>query len=93
MTDTVYKIRLQSETKYEWTFAQLLFFSSTFDMDKLREIRWHHWKKGLKINDIAKFESDMLKTNEGIRVGGGGGGGGGTNLEVCGTMSSLAHAV
>ena len=59
-------------------------------MDKLREIRWHHWKKGLKINDTAKFGSDLLKTNEGIRVGGGGGG---TNLEVCGTMSSLAHAV
>ena len=39
------------------------------------------------MNDIAKFESDLLKTNEGIRVGGG------TNLEVCGTMSSLAHAV
>ena len=25
------------------------------------------------MNDIAKFESDLLKTNEGIRVGGGGG--------------------
>ena len=54
VTDTVYKVRLQSETKYEWTrwtFAR---------------IRWHHWKKGLKINDITNFESDESKTNEGI---------------------------
>lgn len=50
--------------------ASSFFFFSTFDMDKLKEIRWHHWKKGLKVNDIAKFESDLSKTNEGIRRGG-----------------------
>ena len=26
----------------------------------------YHWKKRLKISKIAKFESDLLKTNEGI---------------------------
>ena len=41
-------------------------FFSTFDMDKLGKIRRHHWKERLKINKIAKFESDLLKTNEGI---------------------------
>ena len=35
-------------------------------MDKLRNIRRHHWKEHLKIADIAKFESNLLKTNEEI---------------------------
>ena len=35
-------------------------------MDKLRNIRRHHWKERLKIADIAKFESNLLKTNEEI---------------------------
>ena len=35
-------------------------------MDKLGKIRRHHWKERLKINKIAKFESDLLKTNEDI---------------------------
>ena len=35
-------------------------------MDKLGKIRRHHWKERLKINKIAKFESDLLKMNEGI---------------------------
>ena len=30
-------------------------------MDKIRR---HHWKENLKIGKIAKFESDLLKTNE-----------------------------
>ena len=34
-------------------------FFSTFDMDKLRRI----WKEPLKIRKIAKFESNLLKTN------------------------------
>ena len=33
-------------------------------MDKLGKIRRHHWKKRLKISKIAKFESDLFKTNE-----------------------------
>ena len=33
-------------------------------MDKLRKIRRHHWKELLKISKIAKFECDLLKTNE-----------------------------
>ena len=35
-------------------------------MDKLGKIRRHHWKERLKTNKIAKFESDLLKTNEDI---------------------------
>ena len=30
---------------------------STFDMDKLGKIQGHHWKKRLKISELAKFES------------------------------------
>ena len=41
------------------------------------------------MNDIAKFESDLLKTNEGIRVEGGGG----TNLEVCGTVFARSRRI
>ena len=37
---------------------------STFDMDQLAKIHQHRWKECLKINKAAKFESDMLKTNE-----------------------------
>ena len=62
---------------------------STFYMDKLEEIRRHHWKERLKINKIAKFKSDTSLASEGIALqscenletfvwwGGGGGGGGG----------------
>ena len=35
-------------------------------MDKLGKIRWHHWKQRLKINKIAWFESNLLKTNKDI---------------------------
>ena len=35
-------------------------------MDKLRNIRRHHWKERLKTGKIAKFESNLLKTNEDI---------------------------
>ena len=35
-------------------------------MDKLRKIRRHLWKENPKINKIAKFESDLVKTNEEI---------------------------
>ena len=35
-------------------------------MDKLRNIRRHHFKERLKIGEIAKFESNLLKTNEDI---------------------------
>ena len=31
-------------------------------MDKLGKIRRHHWKERLEISEIAKFESDLLKT-------------------------------
>ena len=43
-------------------------FSSTFDMDKLAKIRYHHYKKRLnKISiKIAQFESNLLKFNEDI---------------------------
>ena len=33
-------------------------------MDKFSKIRQHHWKECLKISKIAKFESDLLKTND-----------------------------
>ena len=33
-------------------------------MDKFGKIRRRHWKKRLKINKIAKFQSDLLKSNE-----------------------------
>ena len=35
-------------------------------MDKFGKIRRHHWKERYKINKIAKFESDLLKTYEDI---------------------------
>ena len=34
-------------------------------MDKFGKIRPHHWKQRLKISKSAKFESDLLKANEG----------------------------
>ena len=33
-------------------------------MDKLGKIHQHHWKERLKISKTAKFECDLLKTNE-----------------------------
>ena len=39
-----------------------LFFH--FLMDKLRKIRRLHWEDRLWVNNIAKRESDLLKTNE-----------------------------
>ena len=42
------------------------FFFSTFDVDKLGKIRRYHWKQSIKISEIAKFESDLLKTNDEI---------------------------
>ena len=39
---------------------------STFYMDKLWKNRRHHWKERLKISKTAKFESDLLKTNQDI---------------------------
>ena len=42
------------------------FFFSTFDGDKLGKIRRYYWKESLKISEIAKFESDLLKTNDEI---------------------------
>ena len=35
-------------------------------MDKLRKIRRHLWKELLKITKIAKFEKELMKTNEEI---------------------------
>ena len=32
-------------------------------MDKFGKICQHHWKERLKINKIAKFESDLLKNS------------------------------
>ena len=39
-----------------------MFFFFIFDLDKLGKISRHHWKEGLKIINIAKFERDLLKT-------------------------------
>ena len=41
---------------------------STFYLDKLEEIRRHHWKERLKINKIAKFKSDTSLASEGIAL-------------------------
>ena len=62
MTDCLHN----SSTKWEeiWIDLTPVFFLSTFDLDKLGEIRWHHWKEPLKIKDIAKFESDLVKSNK-----------------------------
>ena len=35
-------------------------------MDKLGKIRGQHWKERLKISKSAKFDCDLLKTNEDI---------------------------
>ena len=37
---------------------------STFDMDKVVKIQGHHWKKHLKISELAKFESDNYVLGE-----------------------------
>ena len=37
-------------------------------MDKLEEIRRHHWKERLTINKIAKFKSDTSLASEGIAL-------------------------
>ena len=47
-------------------FFLFFFFFSTFDEGKLGEIRRHQWKERLKISKIAKFESELLKTNKDI---------------------------
>ena len=40
---------------------------SAFDWDQLPKIRRQHcWKEHLKISKVAKFESDLLQTNEHI---------------------------
>ena len=39
---------------------------SIFDIDKFGKICRHHWKERLKISKLAKFESDLLKTNKDI---------------------------
>ena len=44
-------------------FFLFFFFLSTFDEGKLGEIRRHQWKERPKISKIAKFESELLKTN------------------------------
>ena len=58
----------------------------TFDIDRLRKHRRHHWKKRLKISKIGYFESDTSLASEDIarqvakfyrRLYGGGRGGGG----------------
>ena len=33
-------------------------------MDKFGKIRRQHWNERLKISKVAKFECDLLKTNE-----------------------------
>ena len=74
-------------------------FFSTFDVDKLGKIRRYHWKKSLKISKIAKFESDLLKTNDEIAThkreilntffcsGGGGGAPHHSNVYKCSQLS------
>ena len=39
---------------------------STFYIDQLRKIRWHHWKKRLKISKSAKVKSDTSQESEDI---------------------------
>ena len=39
---------------------------STLHLEKLGNIREHYWKQRLKISRSAKFQSDLLKTNEDI---------------------------
>ena len=78
------------------------FFFSTFDVDKLGKIRRYHWKQSLKISEIAKFESDLLKTNDEIApqkreiltlfYGSGGGGGAPHHSNVC-KCSQLSGAI
>ena len=41
-------------------------FFSTFDVDKLGKILWRHRNERPKISKVAKFENDVLRTNEGI---------------------------
>ena len=41
---------------------------STFHWDQLAKIRQHGWKECLKISKVAKFENDVLKTNEAIHL-------------------------
>ena len=37
-------------------------------MDKFGKIRRQHWNERLKISKVAKYESDLLKTNEAIQL-------------------------
>ena len=39
---------------------------STLNMDQLGKIRQLYWKERLKICRTAKFQSDLLKTNEDV---------------------------
>ena len=44
---------------------------STVDWDQLAKIRQHGWKERLKFSKVAKFESDLFKSNEEWWDGGG----------------------
>ena len=33
----------------------------TFDVDRIEKVSQYHWKEPLKANEVAEFESDMLK--------------------------------
>ena len=57
-----------TQLRYSTRFAAMLqdmlhVFAGRFSVP-LGKIRRHHWKEPLKVGKNAKFESDMLKTNE-----------------------------
>ena len=57
-----------AQLRYSTRFATMLqdmlhVFAGRFSVP-LGKIRRHHWKERLKVGKNAKFESDMLKTNE-----------------------------
>ena len=54
--------------QFKTRVIDLFMVFSTFYMDKLEEIRRHHWKERLKINKIAKFKSDTSLASEGIAL-------------------------
>ena len=87
--------------QFKTRVIDLFMVFSTFYMDKLEEIRRHHWKERLKINKIAKFKSDTSLASEGIALqscenletfvwwGGGVGGGG----QVCAPHPTITTSV
>ena len=67
MTSAKLRLKLRGQQPRPLRFFELIDLSTVFFQLltwQVGKIRRHHWKELLKISKIAKFECDLLKTNE-----------------------------